>query len=74
MMQIHAEIRTVHRMPGVAAGAVTPDNLKGMETTADGGVVRTVLAGPQLRSTIASVDDYLMNLAVVEDLCTHVFT
>ena len=74
MMRIHAEIRTVHRMPGVAAGAVSPDNLKGMETTADGGVVRTVMAGTQLRSAIASVDDYLMNLAVAEDLCTHVFS
>jgi hypothetical protein len=74
MMRVHAEIRTVHRMPEVAAGALSPDNLKGMETTAEGGVVRTVMEGTQLRSAIASVDDYLMNLAVVEDLCTRVFS
>jgi hypothetical protein len=61
-------------MPEVAAGALSPDNLKGMETTAEGGVVRTVMEGTQLRSAIASVDDYLMNLAVVEDLCTRVFS
>jgi len=73
-MRIHAEIRTEHRMPEVAAGALSPDNLKGMETMADGGVVRTVMAGMPLRSALASVDDYLMNLAVVEDLCTRVFS
>jgi len=72
MMQISAEIRTVHRMPVVAAGALAPDNLRGMETAADGETVRTVLAGMPLRSAIASVDDYLMNLLVVEDLCSRV--
>jgi hypothetical protein len=74
MMRIHAEIRTEHRMPEVAAGALSPDNLKGMETTAEGETVRTVMAGMALRSALASVDDYLMNLAVVEDLCTRVFS
>ena len=74
MMRIHAEIRTVHRLPEVAAGALSPDNLKGMETRADSGAVRTVLSGTQLRSVIASVDDYLMNLSVVEDLCSRVFS
>lgn len=74
MMQVHAEIRTVHRMPVVAAGALAPDNLKGMETTAEKETVRTVMAGMPLRSAIASVDDYLMNLAVVEDLCTRDFS
>jgi len=43
-----------------------------METTAEGGTVMSTLAGMPLRSAIASVDDYLMNLAVVEDLCSHV--
>jgi len=72
MMQISAMIRTLHRMPAVAAGALSPDNLKGMETTAEGETVMSTLAGMPLRSAIASVDDYLMNLAVVEDLCSHV--
>jgi hypothetical protein len=45
-----------------------------METRADGGAVRTALSGTQLRSVIASVDDYLMNLSVVEDLCSRVFS
>jgi hypothetical protein len=73
MMRIHAEIRTEHRMPEVAAGAISPDNLTGMETTVEGDAVRTVMAGMPLRSAIASVDDILTNLAVVEDLCSHVF-
>jgi hypothetical protein len=72
MMQIRAGIRTCHRMPMVAAGALSPDNLKGMETRAEGETVLTTMDGIPLRSAIASVDDYLMNLAVVEDLCSHV--
>jgi len=41
-----------------------------METKADDGRVRTTIEGTSLRSVIASVDDYLMNLAVAEDTCS----
>jgi hypothetical protein len=41
-----------------------------METAADGDKVITTITGTQLRSVIASVDDYLMNLAVAEDACS----
>jgi uncharacterized FlgJ-related protein len=41
-----------------------------MTTTADGDHVNTAIEGTQLRSVIASVDDYLMNLAIAEDACS----
>jgi hypothetical protein len=40
-----------------------------MQTGAEGDMVITWIQGNSLRSVIASVDDYLMNLAVAEDLC-----
>jgi hypothetical protein len=41
-----------------------------MTTTAEGDKVTTVITGTQLRSVIASVDDYLMNLAIAEETCS----
>jgi hypothetical protein len=69
MTTIEGIIRTRHRSPGCVAGAVRPDNLSSMRTGEMNGMVITTVAGSQLRSVIASVDDYLMNLAVAEDLC-----
>jgi hypothetical protein len=70
MMQIEGTITTVHDDARCVAGALAPDNLRSMVTTADGDRVRTTITGTQLRSVIASVDDYLMNLAVAEDACS----
>ena len=70
MMQIHATITTVHRDAACVASSLAPDNLRGMTTVADGERVTTVIDGTRLRSVIASVDDYLMNLAVAEDACS----
>ena len=70
MMQIKGRITTVHGNAGCVASALAPDNLTSMTTTADGDHVTTVLTGTQLRSVIASVDDYLMNLAIAEDTCS----
>jgi hypothetical protein len=67
MMQIEGRITTLHRHAGAVASAVTPDNLRSMTTTAEGDTVTTVITGTQIRSVIASVDDYLMNLAIAED-------
>ena len=67
MMQIEGRITTVHRNAGAVASALVPDNLRSMTTTAKGDQVTTVITGTQLRSVIASVDDYLMNLAIAED-------
>jgi hypothetical protein len=70
MMQIEGTITTVHRNAGCVAAALAPDNLRTMGTKADGDRVITTITGTQLRSVIASVDDYLMNLAVAEDVCS----
>jgi len=70
MMQIEGTITTVHENAGCVAAALAPDNLRSMETKAKGDRVITTIAGTQLRSVIASVDDYLMNLAVAENACS----
>jgi hypothetical protein len=70
MMQIHGKIITVHDEAGCIAAALAPDNLRSMTTMADGNQVITEITGTELRSVIASVDDYLMNLAVAEDTCS----
>lgn len=69
MMQIRGTITTVHEQAGCVAAALAPDNLHNMETRADGNRVITTITGTQLRSVIASVDDYLMNLAIAQDTC-----
>jgi len=70
MMQVRGLIATTHEdAPGVAA-SLSPDNLRGMTTTADGNRVTTTIGGAQLRSVIASVDDYLMNLAIADETTT----
>ena len=70
MMQISGTITTVHEDAGCVAQALAPDNLRSMETKAEDGRVVTTITGTQLRSIIASVDDYLMNLAIAEDACS----
>jgi hypothetical protein len=70
MMQVSALISTVHTDAGSVASSLAPDNLIDMTTTADGGRVTTVIHGSQIRSVIASVDDYLMNLAIADETTT----
>jgi len=70
MKQIAGTITTVHENAGCVAAALAPDNLRSMETKAEEGRVITTITGTQLRSVIASVDDYLMNLAVAENACS----
>lgn len=70
MTAIRGTITTAHRDPERIARSLAPDNLASMKTAAAGGFVRTEIAGESLRSVIASVDDYLLNLAIAEDVCT----
>ena len=67
MMQIEGTITTMHDRADCVAASLTPDNLLSMETRSGGDRVVTTVTGTQLRSVIASVDDYLMNLAIAED-------
>jgi hypothetical protein len=70
MMQIEGIITTRHTNACCVAGALAPDNLSSMTTVAEDDAVKTTIAGTKLRSVIASVDDYLMNLAIAEDACS----
>jgi len=70
MIRIAGTITTVHENARCIAGALAPDNLSSMETRAECDRVVTTITGTPLRSVIASVDDYLMNLAVAEDACS----
>ncbi|MDD1696144.1 MAG: hypothetical protein LUQ54_04525 [Methanoregula sp.] len=70
MMRIKGRITTVHGNADCVASALAPDNLRSMTTTAAGDQVITAIEGTQLRSVIASVDDYLMNLTIAEDACS----
>ena len=72
MIRIDGTIRTPSAGADCVAGALVPDNLTGMETLARDGAVVTCVRGEHLRSVIASVDDYLMNLAIAEELCSSV--
>lgn len=69
-MQINGRITTVHGNAQCVASALTPDNLSSMTSTAEGDSVMTIITGIQIRSVIASMDDYLMNLAIAEDACS----
>ena len=70
MMQIHGNIGTMHRNATCVAAALRPDNLNSMFTTAENDHVITTITGTQIRTVIASVDDYLMNLTIAEDACS----
>jgi hypothetical protein len=69
MISVRGTITTAHRNPVRVAGALVPDNLASMRTRPGAGIVVTEIEGMNLRSVIASVDDYLMNLAIAEDVC-----
>ncbi len=71
MMEIEGTILTVHDYPLETGGAVLPDNLSSMVTVPDGCTVKTVITSNNLRSVIASVDDYLMNLGLAEEICSY---
>jgi hypothetical protein len=71
MMEINGMIRTWHGDPGQIVQALSPDNLNSMQTSALEHAVETRVRSSQLRSVIASVDDYLMNLMIAEDLCSY---
>jgi len=70
MMQIAGMMATVHRNADCVAAALAPDNLNSMTTTASDNRVTTTITGTQVRSVIASVDDYLTMLAIADDACS----
>lgn len=71
-MRIEGIVCTPHADPECVARALSSDNLSNMTTTASGGMVRTEIQTDRLRSLVASLDDYLMNLGIAEDICDYV--
>ncbi|WOF15634.1 hypothetical protein F1737_02495 [Methanoplanus sp. FWC-SCC4] len=72
MSLISGKITTYHRNAECVAKAIASDNLKSMQTNSKGNTVITEIKGNKLRSIIASVDDYLMNLSISEDVCSYI--
>lgn len=72
MIHIEGTILTVHADAACCAAAVSPDN-HGLILTAplSGRVLKSTVSGTNLRSIIATVDDYLMNLGVAEETCLY---
>ena len=54
---------------GYRAGC--PDCTVGLFVGVEDGCVKTVIRSQNLRSVIASVDDYLMNLGIAEEICSY---
>lgn len=71
-LRIEGMVSTPHADAASVAEALSPDNLSNMTTTASGGFVRTGIHTNRLRSLVASVDDYLMNLGIAEEICAYV--
>jgi hypothetical protein len=65
--EIAGSITTTHGKAACVAAALAPDNMDGMDTMAREGRVITRIQGTRIRTVTASVDDYLMNLALAED-------
>ncbi len=70
MMQIEGWIVTRHERPSCVARSLAPDHLRSMTSRPEQGCVVTRIEGEQLRSILASVDDYLINLAIADEVCT----
>ena len=69
MIRIPGTIETYHKNPTCIAESLKADNMSSMTTTAQDNSVVCKISGDKLRSIVASVDDYLMNLSVAEDIC-----
>jgi hypothetical protein len=68
---VEGVITTRHVHATEVAGSIQPDNLLSMTTGAKDGCVNTVIRSSNIRSVIASVDDYLMNLGIAEEICSY---
>ncbi|MDY6966405.1 MAG: KEOPS complex subunit Pcc1 [Halobacteriota archaeon] len=58
-----------HHKPDIIASSLMPDNLPNMENMIVDGTVVTDITNDRLSSLIATIDDYLMNAKVAEEIC-----
>ena len=68
-MHITGTIVSVHAHPEHVVSALSPDSDGFMTVEVIDGCVTAKIEEESLRSVIATVDDYLMNLSVSERLC-----
>ena len=55
-------------MAGIIEKSLSPDNLSGMETTTDENSFSVVFKADKIGSMLSTVDDYLMNAKIAEDM------
>ncbi|WP_319379492.1 KEOPS complex subunit Pcc1 [uncultured Methanocorpusculum sp.] len=67
-MKISGEIRSKNLRADDIEKSLSPDNGGFIETSFEEGCIVARVNGESLRSVIATVDDYLMNLSVAERL------
>ncbi len=72
MISVEGDIITKHRDAEMISKALEVDNLSSMTTTSDGEYIKTKIQSEKIRTVIASVDDYLMDLNIAEELCRYI--
>jgi hypothetical protein len=55
-------------MAGRIEKSLSPDNLPGMETTTDENYFSVVFKADKIGTMLSTVDDYLMNAKIAEDM------
>ncbi|MCL2460083.1 MAG: hypothetical protein FWF19_01815 [Euryarchaeota archaeon] len=69
-MKISLMISTQHEDAACVAAAIKTDNMPDMETVNLDGHVITTITGTAFSRVIATMDDYLMNLTVADEMST----
>jgi len=67
-MKIEGMISTQHKNAVCVAAAVQTDNMSDIKTVSQDGRVITTVVGTSFSRVIATVDDYLMNLTVADEV------
>jgi len=67
-MRCRGKIVTSHENPRIIADALRPDNTKCIKTSCKGKKVITEFNADEIGTLIASVDDYLLNLQIAEEM------
>lgn len=71
MTDRHATVRTPLVSPDAVAAALRPDNTAEMTTRVADGAVVTDIERDSTGGLRATVDDYLVNLRVADEVTTH---
>ena len=66
---IKGKILIEHDKYDIIANSLIPDNLLNMKSIITNGTIVTDITIDRLNSLIATIDDYLMNVKVAEEIC-----